>query len=75
MFGPLEGQLGARIVSARAIDDATLMIEFYDGDRKIYGVVKLLKKLMFTSLRRPSFLEILRLIMAGTGLFGMRKLV
>lgn len=43
MLELLEGQLGARIVSARAIDDATLMIEFCDGDRKMYGVVKLLK--------------------------------
>ena len=44
-----------KIVSATAIDDTTLLIEFSNHDRKQYCIKPLLDQSMFSPLRNPSF--------------------
>jgi hypothetical protein len=44
-----------RIVSAKAIDDRVLAIEFTNHEMKKYDISKLLDKPMFTLLKNPTF--------------------
>ncbi len=44
-----------RIVSAKAIDDRTLMVKFTNLEVKKYDISKLLKNPMFATLRNPGF--------------------
>jgi hypothetical protein len=44
-----------RIVSAKAIDDNTLMVKFTNLEIKKYDISKLLENPMFATLRNPGF--------------------
>jgi Protein of unknown function (DUF2442) len=46
-----------RIVSAKAIDDRTLIIKFTNLEIKKYDISKLLDNQMFSSLRNPGFFK------------------
>lgn len=57
-----------KISSAKAIDDTTLVVEFSNGDRKKYSILKLLEKPMFSLLRNPSFFRAFKVDAAGYGI-------
>ena len=46
-----------RIVSAKAIDDRTLIVKFTNFEIKKYDISKLLDNPMFSSLRTPGFFK------------------
>ena len=46
-----------RIVSAKAIDDRTLIVKFTNFEIKKYDISKLLDNPMFSSLRNPGFFK------------------
>jgi len=46
-----------RVRSATAIDDHTLLVEFDNGEKKIYDVSPLLNKRMFAPLRNPALFK------------------
>jgi hypothetical protein len=57
-----------RIVSAIAIDDTTLLIEFSNHDRKQYCIKHLLDKPMFLLLQNPSFFRSFQIDDGGYGI-------
>ena len=57
-----------KIVSATAIDDTTLLIEFSNRDRKQYCIKPLLDKPMFSPLRNPSFFRSFQIDVDGYGI-------
>jgi Protein of unknown function (DUF2442) len=57
-----------KIVSAHAIDDVTLLVEFSNHDRKHYNIEKLLEKPMFFMLQNPSFFRSFRVDDGGYGI-------
>jgi len=57
-----------KIVSAHAIDDLTLLVEFSNHDRKHYSIEKLLEKPMFLLLQNPSFFRSFRIDDGGYGI-------
>ncbi len=57
-----------RIVSAQAVDDRTLIVQFTDHEIKQYDVSRLLDKPMFAPLRNPGFFRNFRLEPGGYGI-------
>jgi hypothetical protein len=57
-----------KIVSARAIDDRTLLVEFSNHEVKRYDISKLLDKPMFRSLQNPQFFKNFVIDLGGYGL-------
>jgi hypothetical protein len=57
-----------RIVSAKAIDDRTLMVKFTNLEIKKYDISKLLKNPMFATLRNPWFFRNFRIEPGGYAL-------
>ncbi len=57
-----------KIVSAQAIDDLTLIVEFSNSDHKQYNISKLLEKPMFFPLKNPSFFRNFRVESGGYGI-------
>ncbi len=57
-----------KIVSAIAIDETTLLIEFSNHDRKQYSIKHLLDKPMFSLLRNPSFFRNFQIDNGGYGI-------
>jgi hypothetical protein len=57
-----------KIVSAEAIDNSTLIVEFSNGDRKQYNISKLLEKPMFSPLKNPSFFRGFQVDAGGYGI-------
>ena len=57
-----------KIVSAIAIDDTTLLIEFSNHDRKQYCIKHLLDKPMFLLLQNPSFFRSFQIDDGGYGI-------
>jgi Protein of unknown function (DUF2442) len=57
-----------KIVSATAIDDVTLLVEFSNSDRKQYSIAKLLDKPMFHPLKNPAFFRNFEIDKAGYGI-------
>ena len=57
-----------RIVSAKAIDDNTLMIKFTNLEIKKYNISKLLDNPMFSPLRNPSFFRNFKIEAGGYAL-------
>jgi hypothetical protein len=57
-----------KIVSAEAIDDWTLIVEFNNGDRKQYNISKLLEKSMFSPLKNASFFRGFQVDAGGYGI-------
>ena len=57
-----------RIVSAKAIDDRTLIIKFTNKELRKYDISKLLDKPMFSLLRNPAFFRNFTIDPHGYGL-------
>jgi hypothetical protein len=57
-----------RIVSAKAIDDNTLMVKFANLEIKKYNISKLLDKPMFATLRNPGFFRTFKIEAGGYAL-------
>jgi hypothetical protein len=57
-----------RILSAKAIDDHTLMIEFTNQEVKQYDVHHLLENPMFAPLRQPAFFRNFKVEPGGYGI-------
>jgi Protein of unknown function (DUF2442) len=57
-----------RIVSAKAIDDRTLMVKFTNLEIKKYDISKLLENPMFATLRNPGFFRNFRIEPGGYAL-------
>jgi hypothetical protein len=57
-----------KILSAQAIDDLTLIVEFSNGDRKQYNISKLLEKPTFSPLKNPSFFRGFQVDASGYGI-------
>ncbi|PZU97883.1 MAG: DUF2442 domain-containing protein [Pseudanabaena sp.] len=57
-----------KIISAKAVGDRTLLIEFSDKAIKKYDISRLLEKEMFAALKNPSFLKNFRVEAGGYGL-------
>jgi len=57
-----------RIVSAKAIDNNTLMVKFTNFEIRKYDIYKLLDNPMFAPLRNPGFFRNLRVEPGGYGL-------
>ena len=57
-----------RIVSAKAIDDQTLMVKFTNLEIRKYDISKLLDNPMFAALRNPRFLRNFSIEPGGYGL-------
>jgi hypothetical protein len=60
--------LGLTIISAKVVDDTTLLVEFSNGDRRRYSIVHLLDKTMFMPLRNPSFFRAFSVDDGGYGI-------
>ncbi len=45
------------IISAKAIDNCTLLVEFSNNEYRKYNVTKLLEKEMFSPLNNPAFFK------------------
>lgn len=54
-----------RIISAAAIDNHTLLIEFDNQKKKKYDVKPLLKKEMFSALKNPAFFRAVKVDQGG----------
>jgi len=54
-----------RILSAVAIDNYTLLIEFDNKQKKKYNVKPLLKKEMFSALKNPAFFKAVKVEQSG----------
>ncbi len=57
-----------RIVSAKAIDDNTLMVKFANLEIKKYNISKLLDKPIFATLRNPGFFRSFKIEAGGYAL-------
>jgi Protein of unknown function (DUF2442) len=57
-----------RVVSAKAVDDMTLLVEFSNHDRRRYSIVHLLDKLMFMPLQKPNFFRSFKVDDGGYGI-------
>ena len=57
-----------KILSAQAIDDRTLLIEFSQSEFKKYDISQLLSKEMFAPLQNPSFFKNFKIEAGGYGL-------
>ncbi|HEY9850833.1 MAG TPA: DUF2442 domain-containing protein [Leptolyngbyaceae cyanobacterium] len=57
-----------RIVSAKAIDDKTLMVKFTNLEIRKYDISKLLENPIFAGLRNPGFFRNFRIEPGGYGL-------
>ena len=57
-----------KILSAQAIDDRTLLIEFSQSEFKKYDISQLLSKEMFAPLQNPSFFKSFKIEAGGYGL-------
>ncbi|MEG3939104.1 MULTISPECIES: DUF2442 domain-containing protein [unclassified Microcoleus] len=57
-----------RIVSAKAIDDSTLIVKFTNSEIRKYDISKLLDNVMFSDLRNPGFFRNFRIEPGGYGL-------
>ena len=57
-----------KIISAQAIDDRTLLVEFSNHETKKYNVSQLLKKPMFKPLENPGFFRNFSIELGGYGL-------
>jgi hypothetical protein len=57
-----------KIVSAQAIDDLTLVVEFSNGDRKQYNISQLLEKPVFSRLKNPGFFRSFQVETGGYGI-------
>jgi hypothetical protein len=58
----------ARIVSAQAIDDCTLIIKFTNDEIRKYDISQLLRNPMFAPLSNPGFFRNFRVESGGYGL-------
>ena len=54
-----------RVVSARAIDDHTLLIEFENSEHRRYDITPLLEKDMFSPLRDPELFKSVKVDQGG----------
>jgi hypothetical protein len=54
-----------RILSAEAIDNHTLVIEFDNKEKKKYDITPLLKKEMFSSLKNPALFRAVKVEQGG----------
>lgn len=68
MFYNSEVMKPERIVSAKAINDRTLVVKFTNLEIKKYEISKLLDKPMFEPLRNPAFFRNFRIEPGGYGL-------
>jgi Protein of unknown function (DUF2442) len=57
-----------RVVSAKVVDDMTLLVKFSNGDRRRYSIVHLLDKPMFMPLQNPSFFRDFKVDDGGYGI-------
>jgi hypothetical protein len=57
-----------RLVSAKAIDDNTLMVKFANLEIKKYNISKLLDKPIFATLRNPGFFRSFKIEAGGYAL-------
>ncbi len=57
-----------KIISARAVDDRTLLVEFANHEFKRYDISQLLDRPMFKPLQNPGFFRNFRLDLGGYGL-------
>ena len=55
-------------ISAQAIDDMTLIVEFSNHDRRRYCIAKLLNQPMFSPLQSPSFFRNFQIDQGGYGI-------
>lgn len=58
-----------KIVSARAMDDHTLVVEFDNKKKKKYDVAPLLEKEMFSPLRNPALFKAVQIEKGGYAIF------
>ncbi|MCG8433899.1 MAG: DUF2442 domain-containing protein [Gammaproteobacteria bacterium] len=58
-----------KIVSARAMDDHTLVVEFDNKKKKKYDVAPLLEKEMFSPLRNPALFKAVQTEKGGYAIF------
>ena len=58
----------ARIVSAKSIDDLTLVVKFTNNELREYNISKLLDKPMFSLLKNPAFFRNFIIESGGYGL-------
>ncbi|WP_084031895.1 DUF2442 domain-containing protein [Desulfonatronum lacustre] len=54
-----------KVVSATAIDNHTLVVEFDNNEKRKYDVTPLLKKEMFAPLKNPAFFKAVRVEQGG----------
>jgi len=54
-----------KVLSAKAIDDHTLMVEFNNHQKKKYDVSPLLQKEMFLPLKNPAFFKAVKVEQGG----------
>lgn len=57
-----------KIISAQAIDDRTLLVEFSNDEIKRYSISQLIEKPMFAPLQNPSFFKNFSVELGGYGL-------
>jgi hypothetical protein len=56
-----------RILRAKAVDDATLIIEFTNREVKKYSILHLLSNPMFSPLQQPAFFKNFKIEQGGYG--------
>lgn len=54
-----------KVISAKAIDDHTLLVEFNNSQKKKYDVSPLLQKEMFLPLKNPVFFKAVKVEQGG----------
>ena len=54
-----------RILSATAVDDRTLVVEFDNKQRKQFDITPLLKRTMFTPLKNPALFKAVKVELGG----------
>lgn len=64
-----------RISSAKAIDDHTLLVEFDNSTKKVYDILPLLEKEMFSLLKNSAFFRNVQVEKGGYAVFGMKILI
>jgi hypothetical protein len=57
-----------KIISAKALDDHTLSIEFSNGEQRTYAITRLLDKEVFSPLKNPGFFKNFTIAPGGYGL-------
>ena len=54
-----------KIISAKVIDNSTLLVEFDNGQKRKYNITPLLKQEMFSPLKNPGFFKNVRVEPGG----------